>query len=288
MTTVNSTSSRVTELRADGLRTQSMSAVLCPLCESDHLSATPSIPGRVRCACGMVYMAAPRSISHSGYFESEYSNAERLEKFYGHRRRKRFLRLIDEVSRRLGRTGRWLDIGCGCGDLLLEARGRGWECSGIDCSPCAVAMTRQRGLRTFAGHFPGDLPKSECRYDAISMIYMLEEVQDPKSLLQECKKRLKSNGVLVLELKNFSFWVHAEGFFRSRRGIWCPLDIRTYSLSTIARFLEAAGFEVVTVIPSGLKGSPGLTQLFSVGIAITKRAFSPSVIVIARAEEKGQ
>jgi hypothetical protein len=118
------------------------------------------------------------------------------------------------------------------------------------------------------------------------MIYMLEEVQDPKSLLRECKERLRSNGVLVLELKNFSFWVHAERFFRNRSGIWCALDIRTYSLSTIARFLEEAGFELVAVLPSGLKGSPILTQLFSVGMTVTKRAFSPSMIVIARPEEK--
>ncbi len=286
MITVNSTSSRVTELNADGLLTQPMGTVLCPLCESDHLSAIPSIPGRVRCACGMVYRPAPRSISHSGYFESEYSNAKRFEKFYGNHRRKQFRRLIDKVSSRVGHAEQWLDIGCGPGDLLLEARRRGWECSGMDCSPCAVAMARQRGLRTFAGYFPADLPKSESRYDAISMIYMLEEVEDPKSLLRECKERLRPKGVLVLELKNFSFWVHAERFFRSRCGIWCPLDIRTYSLSTITRFLEAAGFELVAVIPSGLKGSPILTRLFSVGIIITKQAFSPSITVIARAEEE--
>ncbi len=286
MTIVNLTSSRVTELSADGLFTQSMGPVLCPLCESDPSSATPSIPGRVRCACGMVYSPSPRSISQSRYFESEYSNVERFEKFYGHHRRKRFRWLIDKVSRRVGRAERWLDIGCGPGDLLLEARRRGWECSGMDCSPCAVAMARQRGLRTFAGYFPADLPKSESRYDAISMIYMLEEVEDPKSLLRECKERLRPKGVLVLELKNFSFWVHAERFFRSRSGIWCPLDIRNYSLSTIARFLQAAGFEPVAVIPSGLSGSPVLTQLFSIGITITKRPFSPSIIVIAQAEKK--
>jgi ubiquinone/menaquinone biosynthesis C-methylase UbiE len=280
------TSSRAVECDAGGPLANRVGKGLCPLCESDHLRAIPSIPGRVRCACGMVYSPDPPRVSQSRFFESEYSDAERLEKFYGHQRRKLFRGVIARVSRLVGRPERWLDIGCGPGALLLEASERGWECSGIDGSPRAVAMARQRGLRTFLGYFPEDMPASDVGYDAISIIHMLEEVQNPKSVLRECNKRLRSDGLLVLELKNFCFWVHAERFFRSRDGIWCPLDIRTYSLSTIARFLEVSGFELVAVVPSGLRGSRILTQLFSIGIAITRRAYSPSITVMARVGER--
>jgi 2-polyprenyl-3-methyl-5-hydroxy-6-metoxy-1,4-benzoquinol methylase len=282
VTTVSLTSSRAVERGADGPVANPISTVLCPLCESDHLSATPSIPGRVRCGCGMVYSTDPSSVCQSRFFESEYSDAKRLEKFYGHQRGKQFRRVIARVSRLVERPERWLDIGCGPGDLLLEASARGWECTGIDSSPLAVAMARQRGLQTFLGCFPEEIPESDVEYDAISIVHMIEEVQDPKSVLRECKKRLSSNGVLVLEVKNFCFWVHAERFFRSRDGIWCPLDIRTYSLSTIAQFLQVTGFKLITVIPSGLKGSLILAQLFSIGVAITGRAYSPSITVIAR------
>ena len=142
MTIVNLTSSRVTELNADGLFTQSMGPVLCPLCESDHSSTTPSIPGRVRCACGMVYSPSPRSISQSGYFESEYSNVERFEKFYGHHRRKRFRWLIDEVSRRVGRAERCWTLAV---DLVISCSKLGGEGGSVLGSMAPIELLLLRG-----------------------------------------------------------------------------------------------------------------------------------------------
>lgn len=268
---------------ADGPPAQPLGTVKCPLCGADQSSARPSIPGRVHCGCGMVYCPAPRQISEAKFYDSfEYSNAERLEEFYGHRRRRLLHALAERISQLIVPPGRWLDIGCGPGDLLFEAAALGWECSGIDCSFRAVEMTRQKGLQAFCGYFPGDMPKSEDLYEVISISHMLEGVESPRFVLRECKQRLRPNGVLVLELKNFCFWVHAERFFRSRCGVWCPVDIRTYSPRTITLFLQASGFQVLAVIPSGFGGWPILSHLFSAWIAMTGWVCSPNIIVISR------
>jgi SAM-dependent methyltransferase len=44
-------------------------------------------------------------------------------------------------------TGRVLDIGCGAGRVLLHLQERGLECVGIDNSPLAIKVCRERGAK---------------------------------------------------------------------------------------------------------------------------------------------
>ena len=66
--------------------------------------------------------------------------------------------------------GRVLDLGCGAGRLGLHLQSRGHEVVGIDVSPLAVEIARQRGLADARlGTLDGTLRAGE-RFDTILLL----------------------------------------------------------------------------------------------------------------------
>jgi SAM-dependent methyltransferase len=253
----------------------------CPLCDADAAKGAPSIPGRVKCECGMVYQARSSRVELDGgcWDRLDYAGDTRTEWAYGVRRQKARERLVAKMTCLIG-PGRWLDIGCGPGDLLAAAATAGWETAGIDLSRRAVELAKERGISVTCGRFPDDL--SAGVYDVISLIYALEYFEDPKSLVRECLHRLKPSGALLLQLKNFAFWRVAERFFRDSSGTWCPADIRSYSPDTAGRLLRLGGFGWPQVLPAELPGRAVANACLGFLSSVSGLVLSPSFTAIAR------
>ncbi|MFD7293524.1 class I SAM-dependent methyltransferase [Streptomyces sp. NPDC059897] len=65
--------------------------------------------------------------------------------------------------------GRILDLGCGGGRHAVEWVGRGHRVVGIDPSPGAVRITRERGVEALVGEVP-EFPDGLGRFDTIAMM----------------------------------------------------------------------------------------------------------------------
>jgi SAM-dependent methyltransferase len=111
-------------------------------------------------------------------------------------RRRTAARLLDMVGRYAG-AGPLLDVGCGHGLLLDEARRRGYDAEGLELSASAAAYARDvLGLRvqerTLEEHeAPGG-------YAAIVMADVLEHLGDPVGAIRRCRELLRPGGVLCL------------------------------------------------------------------------------------------
>lgn len=216
----------------------------------------------------------------AGYWDRhDYAGDARTEWTYGVRRQKARERLVAKMTRLTG-SGRWLDIGCGPGDLLTVAATAGWETVGIDLSPRAVELAKGRGISVTCGRFPSELSPGE--YDVLSLIYTLEYFEDPKSVVRECLHRLKPGGALLLQLKNFAFWGVAERFFRDSSGMWCPADIRNYSPGTASRLLRLGGFARPHLLPAELPGRTVANACLGFVSSVSGLVLSPSFTVVAR------
>ena len=103
-------------------------------------------------------------------------------------------RLLDLVERHADRRGRLLDVGCGHGLLLDEARARGWEVLGLEPSAAAREHARSVLKLPVRDGTLADLAPDE-RFDAVVMADVLEHVDDPGLELRRCAAALVPGGV---------------------------------------------------------------------------------------------
>jgi 2-polyprenyl-3-methyl-5-hydroxy-6-metoxy-1,4-benzoquinol methylase len=87
-----------------------------------------------------------------------------------------------------------LDVGCGVGLLLDEARRRGWGTQGVELSDWGVRRARHLGLEE-AGLEPGS-------FDAVFMVDVLEHLADPVRTLSRVSQVLRPGGVLCVVTPN--------------------------------------------------------------------------------------
>ncbi len=126
---------------------------LCPICEGEHLvyQFTHATTPIVRCGrCGIV-MRNPQpsdselaAIYTEKYFLVPGAEADRLK-------RETAAGYLDEIEARLGRQRpdkrsrpQLLEVGSGLGNLLLEARDRGYDVTGVEYSASQVRAANER------------------------------------------------------------------------------------------------------------------------------------------------
>jgi 2-polyprenyl-3-methyl-5-hydroxy-6-metoxy-1,4-benzoquinol methylase len=154
-------------------------------------------------------------------------------------------RLLDLVARFVPR-GRLLDVGCGPGLLLDEARRRGYETTGIELSRASAAHARdalglvvhELALEDFA---------DEHGFDVVVLADVIEHLDDPVDGIARCAALLAPGGVLCVVTPDPS---SATARLAGRRW-WGYVPAHTCLLPrrTLRELLAAAGLVVSTDVP---------------------------------------
>ncbi|HEY3188696.1 MAG TPA: class I SAM-dependent methyltransferase, partial [Solirubrobacteraceae bacterium] len=171
-----------------------------PVHLSDGFAPSCHTPGGhgdlFRCReCGTVQQP---SLPRGGALHDLYRDmrdAEYLAEEEGRRRTAR--RLLDLVGSHVPR-GRLLDVGCGHGLLLAEARDRGYDVEGLELSADAARHARERlGLpvRELALE---DAELDGERFDVVVLADVLEHLEDPVGALDRCAELLGPDGALLV------------------------------------------------------------------------------------------
>src|SRR3954468_16232488 len=112
-------------------------------------------------------------------------------------RRATSARLLDLVARFVPR-GRLLDVGCGPGLLLDEARRRGYATLGLELSRASAAHARDAlglDVRELALE---DFTDDDGGFDVVVLADVIEHLDDPVDGIARCAKLLKPGGVLCV------------------------------------------------------------------------------------------
>jgi SAM-dependent methyltransferase len=105
--------------------------------------------------------------------------------------------------------GRWLDLGCGTGNLLAAADARGIEAVGVDIALRWLVVARRRpslatGSRLVCGD-AGHLPFEDGAFAAVTALGVLEHCADLPAALREVRRVLRPGGrFLVRTVNRFS------------------------------------------------------------------------------------
>src|SRR5438270_2094829 len=116
-----------------------------------------------------------------------------------------YLNQLQEVMTHSG--GRILEVGCGTGDFLLQARDRGFHVQGIEYSSAAAETANQRlGARVVETGTLDSVRLPTEYFNAMVACDVIEHVRDPKAFLQMGWKWLKPGGVLFLATPSVDSW----------------------------------------------------------------------------------
>jgi SAM-dependent methyltransferase len=152
-----------------------------------------------------------------------------------------YARFLAELVR-CGGKGSLLDVGCAHGFLLGAARRFGFDVYGVEPNPGAARAAREEfGDRVHAGVLGADAFGGR-RFDALTLMDVLEHVPEPKAFLAAARERLVPGGLLMAVLPNSRSlvarvlgrrWPHYAGEHLFH---WSP--------RTLESLLRRAGFEV--------------------------------------------
>jgi 2-polyprenyl-3-methyl-5-hydroxy-6-metoxy-1,4-benzoquinol methylase len=106
-------------------------------------------------------------------------------------------RLLGLVGRRVP-AGRLLDVGCGHGLLLDEARRLGYDVAGLELSRAAARYARDVLGLDVAEETLEAAATRDARYDVVVLADVLEHLEDPVAALEGCASLLADGGVLCV------------------------------------------------------------------------------------------
>lgn len=129
-----------------------------------------------------------------------------------------------------------LDVGCGAGATLRELARLGEAC-GIDVEPSAVeAAARRSGCPVRLGHLPDGVPFPAGSFDVVTMLDVLEHIEDDRGSLAAVERLLRPGGMLLCTVPAYRF-------------LWSEHDVlnlhkRRYTRGQLGRRLQEAGLRV--------------------------------------------
>jgi SAM-dependent methyltransferase len=163
-------------------------------------------------------------------------------------RRETARRVLDLIGRHVT-AGRLLDVGCGHGLLLDEARRRGYDVTGIELSAGAAEYARgvlgldvlEEPLERFADE------RDEGEFNAIVLADVLEHLEHPVAALDACERLLAPGGALcVITPDPSSATARAAG-----RRWWAYVPAHTFLIPrrTLRELVESRGLVISEDVP---------------------------------------
>jgi SAM-dependent methyltransferase len=230
----------------------------CPLCDSDRREFPFRLhdPYRVaRCtACGLSYLyprlvesAMQEAYRQSSYYEGGacgYADTSYIAQEPA--LRTTFKRLLHNLARRRLTGGDLLEIGCGYGYLLDEARLLFDRRVGTEFSPQGAEIARTTGAEVFVGGIEQVPP--DVKFDCVIATQVIEHVYQPLPFVKRLASYTRPGGHIVLATPDMG------GVLRKLMGRhWpsfkAPEHVLYFDFQTLSPLMRRAGLSDICRLP---------------------------------------
>jgi 2-polyprenyl-3-methyl-5-hydroxy-6-metoxy-1,4-benzoquinol methylase len=151
------------------------------------------------------------------------------------------LNFIEKFSK----PGKILDIGTAGGSFLYVAKKRGWEVYGIEPNKWLCNWGKENyGIDIKPGtifdyKYPNDF------FDVVTLWDVLEHVPDPKKVLDECNRILRSGGLLVVNYPDIDSLV--ARIMKKKWVFLLSVHLFYFTPDTISKILSKTEFKIVKI-----------------------------------------
>jgi 2-polyprenyl-3-methyl-5-hydroxy-6-metoxy-1,4-benzoquinol methylase len=157
---------------------------------------------------------------------------------------KKKVNLIFNLNKK--KAGKLLDVGCGSGFFLSNAKTAGWKTLGVEPDEKTRVSVQQKGIDVLPLSNLSEIESDS--FDVITLWHVLEHTHFPNKTLNELKRILKPNGSLIIAVPNrLSF--DAKYY----KNYWAAFDVPRhlfhFSKKNIFQLAENAGLKVNQIKP---------------------------------------
>jgi 2-polyprenyl-3-methyl-5-hydroxy-6-metoxy-1,4-benzoquinol methylase len=187
------------------------------------------------------------------YISEDYYHDYSMGSFWG----SSFKRIREQQLERLAKLApsgkRFLDIGCGVGHYLELAKKYFDDPIGVEPSITSAKTAKQKGFSVINDYFHKGL-SFESGFDVITIIEVLEHLEQPIDLFVQAASLLNENGILFVEVPNGQRIVEKRLYYNL-----CTDHIQYFSATSLTVMALQAGLTVVCVQESS---DPNLLEIY--------------------------
>lgn len=148
------------------------------------------------------------------------------------------------------KTGRILDIGCGDGYFLEEARKMGWEVYGTEYTDDAIEVCKEKGIQMHQGKLTPTNYDADS-FDVITSFEVIEHINNPIEEVQNIRSILRKGGIFYLTTPNFNA-IERYILKKDYNIITYPEHLSYYTPKTINYLLSNNGFRKKKILTTGI------------------------------------
>ena len=186
------------------------------------------------------YYKAESYISHSN------TSKGLIAKIYHSVRKYTLKRKINLINRLYPQKGKLLDVGCGTGMFLNEARGNGWKVNGIEPDSGARQIAEEINKSTIKTEILSSFQHE--KFNIITMWHVLEHVHLLNETVDWLKERITEDGSIIIAVPN-----HESKDAEIYQAQWAAYDVPRhlyhFSQKSIKQLFEQKGFRLEETLP---------------------------------------
>ena len=194
--------------------------------------------------CSLVFANKIPSVKE---LEAHYSNYSRND-YLSPITIKRYNELLDKFEK-YRKTNNILDVGCGIGYFLEEAKKRGWNVYGTEYTEEALKICNEKGISLNKGKLNPD--NYNFKFDIVTSFEVIEHINNPIEEITNINSILRNEGLFYLTTPNFNS-INRYYLKEKWNVIVYPEHLTYYTKSTLKKLIQKQGFKTISNKTTGI------------------------------------